>query len=658
MSNPPNPNEELPDWLNNLNSGDDGEDATPQDDSSKETLQSGLPHWLQGNEEEEAQAEPEPQEEAIPDWIKNTAPTNVAEDQPDAPPEEDEDAPEWLDNIRQAETEAKGEQEPDGEGGDPDWLNQIRDRQQMEAPPASEGGGEGRADYIERIREREEEEKQEKRQVIQEPEEDPGWVTGLRDKQEEETGSGIGELESPTPALIGDVDEGLERAAAEVDAEFPDLPGEPAQAGVLPPWLDDLRSETPQIAEIEPSGEEKAAEAQPAPSEEAIDDPNLEEADLPSWLQAMRPQAGETPALVDETPEEKLTIGPLAGLRSVLPAEPEIVQFGKPPSITVQLQSDERQERTANLFARLIETESRPKVKNDPIAPLRQGFLRWIITGLLLFALALPVLGRANDTALPNIAPSAQMSYDLVYNLLPGENILVAVDYQPGLAGEMDAAAGAVIDFLIIKGAKLTFISTDPNGPLQIERFLRLTQIDEHTYVQEKEYLNLGYLAGGTTALAALASDPRSAISGTTELDDESINVWEHPNLADISLLSDFSMVVVITDDNNTARAWIEQAGPMVSGTDLNMVLSAQAEPLIRPYYERIPRQVNGLVAGLQGGAFYERSTGRDGLARNYWDTFGAGLTITIFIILFGSAYSVVSHVLRRNRGLEEEARR
>ena len=673
MSNPPNPNEELPDWLNNLNSGDNSEGVPPEDSSAdddpKETLQSGLPHWLQGNEEVEGGVQPEPEStgEAVPDWLKNTAPNEVAEEPAsEPPPEEVEGSPEWLENIRQSEAQAREAQGADREGGDPEWLNQIRERQQMEAPPAGEESGGGQQDYIERIRAREEEEKAEiaeKRQVIQEPEEDPGWITGLRDKRSEETETSIGELDDPTPALVGDLDEGLEQAAAEVDAEFPDLPGEPAQPGVLPPWLNDLRSETPQIDEIEAANPPPAETPPQTPQSEEVevveeDEPELESAELPSWLQAMRPDPGETPDLEDEVQEESLTIGPLAGLRSVLPAEPDIVQFGKPPQMTVQLQSDDRQERMSNLFERLIETESRTKVKSDPIAPLRQGFLRWVITGLLFFALALPVLGRADNIELPGVSPAAQMSYDLVYNLQPGERVLVAVDYQPGLAGEMDAAAGAVIDFLIIKGAQLTFISTDTNGPLQIERFLRLTQSSRHAYIEDGEYLNLGYLAGGTTGLAALASDPRQAINGNIEIDGETKSVWEHENLANVFSLSDFSMLIVVTDDNNTARAWIEQAGPLVTGTELNMVLSAQAEPLIRPYFESSPRQVNGLVAGLSGGAFYERSSGRAGLARNYWDTFGSGLTITIFIILFGSAFSVGSRLWRRSRGLEEEVGR
>jgi hypothetical protein len=81
--------------------------------------------------------------------------------------------------------------------------------------------------------------------------------------------------------------------------------------------------------------------------------------------------------------------------------------------------------------------------------------------------------------------------------------------------------------------------------------------------------------------------------------------------LENINALADFTLVVVITDDPDVARSWIEQVEPELDDTPLIMVLSAQAKPLVYPYFTSVPKQVNGIVSGVVGGAFYERGIGR-----------------------------------------------
>jgi hypothetical protein len=80
------------------------------------------------------------------------------------------------------------------------------------------------------------------------------------------------------------------------------------------------------------------------------------------------------------------------------------------------------------------------------------------------------------------------------------------------------------------------------------------------------------------------------------------------------------------------------------------MVLSAQAEPLVRPYYEAIPRQIQGMVTGLAGGAAYERSMGRDGLARRYWDSYSTGIAVAGLLILVGGIFNALIRYSRRKQ--------
>jgi hypothetical protein len=126
--------------------------------------------------------------------------------------------------------------------------------------------------------------------------------------------------------------------------------------------------------------------------------------------------------------------------------------------------------------------------------------------------------------------------------------------------------------------------------------------------------------------------------------------------LENINALADFTLVVVITDDPDVARSWVEQVEPELDDTPLIMVLSAQAKPLVYPYFTSVPKQVNGIVSGVVGGAFYERGIGRYSLSRKYWDPFNNGLTVSVIILLFGGAYSLaVSGIERLRKGRSKE---
>ena len=123
-------------------------------------------------------------------------------------------------------------------------------------------------------------------------------------------------------------------------------------------------------------------------------------------------------------------------------------------------------------------------------------------------------------------------------------------------------------------------------------------------------------------------------------------NVWASSPLNIISTVNDFNAVIVLTNDADTARIWIEQIGIRLqaSGKPLLFVTSAQAEPMILPYYQAIPSQVQGLIAGLAGGVAYARSIGNT-QQNGVWDAYSLGVTISIIVILVGSiAGWVVKH--------------
>jgi hypothetical protein len=176
-------------------------------------------------------------------------------------------------------------------------------------------------------------------------------------------------------------------------------------------------------------------------------------------------------------------------------------------------------------------------------------------------------------------------------------------------------------------------------GGLLAER-LFIGPLRDSGYVRGTNYLNLGYLPGGLTGVRSFAQNPEAAMP---------IDLNGNPMpLQGITSLSQYPAIIVMTDNAESARTWVEQAGGI---TPMVMVSSAQAAPLIEPYYNS--RQVNGVVSGLYGGAVLgQNNAGLTGLARTYWDVFSIGLIFAAFLILGGGLWNLASGA--RDRAMAE----
>jgi len=73
------------------------------------------------------------------------------------------------------------------------------------------------------------------------------------------------------------------------------------------------------------------------------------------------------------------------------------------------------------------------------------------------------------------------------------------------------------------------------------------------------------------------------------------------------------------------------------------MILSAGAEPLVRPYFEAPDKQVDGILTGLPSAVTYEQFNGTSGDARLGWDAFGMGMIAIQALLLVGAGYGIVN---------------
>jgi hypothetical protein len=320
----------------------------------------------------------------------------------------------------------------------------------------------------------------------------------------------------------------------------------------------------------------------------------------------------------------------------------------KTSDYAIRLEVSDNQQAHIGMLEELIKIEGALKKVPKQAGISSQQIVRWAIFLLLLLVVLLPLLVGSQSVSIPALTAMALDTRKAIDALPDGVPVLLAVEYEPGLAGEMDAASASVVDHLMSKGAFLTMVSTSTMGPAQSERLISVVNDHGgHDYQASGQYVNLGYIPGGPTGLYVFARSLRQVMPFA--FDDTP--VWESGPLVNVENVSDFALVLVITENADTARAWIEQVQPTLGSTPLIKVLSAQAEPLVRPYYEGNPQQISGMVTGLVGGASYESSMDNTNLAREYWDAYGKGVLVVVVLIVLGGLVNIPNSFLtRRNQ--------
>jgi len=546
-----------------------------------ETSDEEVPEWLQRIREKKAD-EPSGSDEAVPeDALRAAAGASLASDEP---------APD--DALRAAAAQAADDPSPP-ESDKPTPDDALR-AAAADVPSEAE---------------------QPEEKATPEPESEtdpisegdsPDWLEAM------ESEDGVPEADLPhVPALVG----GAEEPAGE---ELGDLD--------LPDWL----------GEIEPLEDESASSPQEGSSD-------LAPATLPNWLEAMRP-VDTFRSVVEIEPEDDQaveSVGPLAGLSGVLLAEP-VVAMPRTSSVgSLQLDVSERQYAQAELLHRLVDEEEQeaPAMHKRGV---RLAVFRWAIAAVVLIAVSLPIITGVPSFALPSLEPRELGAlFSLVERLPLEQPVLVVFDYEPGYAGELEAVSGAFLDHMMARGLPLASMSTRPTGPalalLALEPF-----VDRYEYENGQSIVNLGYLSGGQTAVQLFAISPREAVLEGFAMPEQVQEVWETPVLDEVEVLSDFGMVAVITADSESARVWAEQARPNMGDTPLVVVLSAGAEPLVRPYFEGSDRTIGGILSGLPAAVAYELRNGRPGLAQERWDAFGSVMLAAELVLLAGVGYGLL----------------
>jgi hypothetical protein len=340
-------------------------------------------------------------------------------------------------------------------------------------------------------------------------------------------------------------------------------------------------------------------------------------------------------------------------LEGALPSEP-INYYSRPLLVVNSVQTTDSERNLIGLLEEMI--IPRGEEKEIPVPPRRWDakwtrliFLAFLISGLL--AGMFLIQNQKIEVDLP---PELVAVTHWVNDLPPGVPVLVAVDYPASAIGEMEIAASPLISHLMSKQAYLVLVSTQPTGPLQAEKLIdqvkKLRQEQSGGFLYD-QYVNLGFIPGGASGLAGFVYSPAEfAENVLSSYKSTQPDPWTMPPLSGVTSLDGFAMILVISENPDTARAWIEQVRPKLNWTPLVLVLSVQAEPVIRPYADHQPATIQGMVIGVAGGAGYEELTNIQTGAQKSWPVYAVGTWILGIGMVFALGMNWLVNLIRRGQ--------
>ncbi|MFN8375822.1 MAG: SH3 domain-containing protein [Anaerolineae bacterium] len=342
--------------------------------------------------------------------------------------------------------------------------------------------------------------------------------------------------------------------------------------------------------------------------------------ELSDRLQALRERSLEAPASAPAPRASTSLAGVLPGGTETL--APTVIPTGTPGIAGTVILSKEQQDRVALLrqltggtaathgdgdapytdWASELPAETAAKTKAKPAVRPRRRFSlkvdRLLISVLLIAVIVLPfVFDGARIGTLPPVqfaSGSSQLAlYDSINSLNAGDLVLVAVEYGPTAAAELDSMTDVVLRHILSRGAHPVVISRNPVGLLHAGNLLR-------TFggTANQDYYLARYLTADIVGLSSLAQNIGPTLATDVNGNATGLNVTS---------LDNFAGIVVIVERAEDLRAWAEQIAPMTSAPLFAGTNYASA-PLSQPYLNASASAgVQGMLVGT-GDAYTYRA--------------------------------------------------
>lgn len=258
-----------------------------------------------------------------------------------------------------------------------------------------------------------------------------------------------------------------------------------------------------------------------------------------------------------------------------------------------------------------------------------------IIYVIMLLGIAIPLI---KPLGLPlAVVDTTTQAYEQVEKLQPGDRVLMSFDYSPGGEAELDPISNALLTHFLRKDIKVYAVASVPEGTMFAQRNLEIYKNAGKEY--GKDYVNLGYFAGGENAVAAISENIRSVFK--SDINGTSVDQIEM--MQEVQDMNDLNMVVSVNVGPGgaaTADVWVRQIAVVYKDVPVILGVTAVMTPSNMPYLQS--GQLKGLLGGLRPAAEYEVLLEQPGQAVAMMDAQSAAhITILVFILLGNIAYFI-----------------
>ena len=370
------------------------------------------------------------------------------------------------------------------------------------------------------------------------------------------------------------------------------------------------------------------------------DAPELERV-WPTTESAIVPKVEETE---EEGPRETLpdiVASPLDGLDGLLPLETAVSLPHRATPPTPEVPS-EAEQADADLFQQIADQPAPLAEQARTVVPHKVRLVsraERVVLYLLVLLAALTPLFSGGQIA-PWVHPRASVSSlaDVISGLPDYSTVLVSFDYSPAYAGEMNPLALAVVRHLATHSVHLVAMSIKPEGVGLAEQIFREIADEMPSYRYGEEYAILGFLPGQEAGLRTL----NNSLGDAFKIDHvEQRALSDLPVTRGLDTPEDFDQVIVLAEDSQLIRYWIEQV-QSTSYVPLHALVSARIEPMLIPYLQS--GQLRSLIAGAYGAAQYEMASNNQASVSSSADSFAA-----LFFVLLLAA--IVTNVVYIGKG-------
>ena len=219
----------------------------------------------------------------------------------------------------------------------------------------------------------------------------------------------------------------------------------------------------------------------------------------------------------------------------------------------------------------------------------------------LLMPLGLPI----------SITDTTQRYYEAVEALPAGTKLFIGFDAAAPTEMELGLPSHAVMNHIMKKeGLKIVVASSTADGPMFWEKTLDdIGGLEKYQRDYGTGYVYLGFIAGGETAVAALAADLEKATGG---VDHYGTNFADLPLMQEVSDASDFDIIIMVNGPADNPKWWMQQWAVPYDLPYYTNPLGGVAASLW-PFVEA--GQISSMLVGAKGAAEYELLSSSPGRA-------------------------------------------